>query len=496
MKPGDILQDRYQLQRLLGRGGMGSIHLAQHLRLGRAVAVKCLLHQSTDPAERASQIRQLEAEARLLAGLDHPNLARVLDFFEEGPTPCLVMEYIQGQTLEDLVRASGRGVPQATALSWADQILRTLQYLHDQPDPVVVRDLNPRNVMVDHAGHVRLIDFGLARALEPGTATRTVLRGLGTEGYTPLEQYGTSTTDQRSDLYAFGATLLFLLTGEAPPAAHDRVARNLDLPDPRAVNPTVSVRTWEAIQSLMALTPDARPAKVSEVRRLLGLDAYAQTESTPVRQTVERDLRAETNLAAIGGFSGIASTIFGAAAILTFTLNALALLIQLRGRFTSDGLLAMAFLTVCTAILAGVSYGFWRLATGLGFDGRLATLFTPARNRPRGFSERARKVAIAVGSFMMFILLYDTLWPRPLDPTAAPVWQAIEHMPGLIKLGYFLSGAFLLSVLTSPASAAICSPAYQPALRDSTEELDLLSSPCCWLPITILVLATLIMKCT
>lgn len=255
---GHMLSQRYRVEGLLGQGGMGSVYRATHTKLGTTVAIKELHVLSPDPAEQRKFREQFEIEARILARLQHDNLARVTDFFEEGASAYLVMEFIEGRTLEDLVMCGTSCPDQSRALAVAEGMLDALEYLHAQRPAVIVRDLKPSNVMVCSDGRVRLIDFGIAKLLTPGQVTKSVVHGVGSDGFAPLEQYGMGSTDERTDLYALGATLLFVLTRQVPPEAVARVTQQAPLPDARALNPTVSSATWSAIQQLMAIAPADR----------------------------------------------------------------------------------------------------------------------------------------------------------------------------------------------------------------------------------------------
>lgn len=281
LQPGATLQQRYRIERLLGEGGMGRVYLATHLKLGRPVAVKELRAISTDPREQRQYVEQFETEARILSSLDHPNVARVLDYFEDLGNPYFVLEFIHGRTLEQVMELAPRGLTQRKALEWADQVLSALEYLHGRTPPVIIKDLNPRNVMLDAEGRLKIIDFGLAKLMAPGAGTREIVRSMGSEGYAPLEQYGQRPTDQRSDLYALGATILFLLTKSPPPAPPQRLMQSQALPDPRAVNPTVTPQVWTALQLLLSVEPEGRPRSAGEARNLLGLGPRPPAQAPP-----------------------------------------------------------------------------------------------------------------------------------------------------------------------------------------------------------------------
>jgi len=267
-QPGKLLQGRYKLERLLGSGGMSTVYLAEHLRLGRKFAVKVLKPKF----QVRLHVQQLEAEARMMANLSHPGLALVSDFFEEGGASHLVMEYVPGRNLEEVARLAPRPLSQRRVLEFANQLLDILEYLHSHQPPIIVRDLKPSNIMLQ-GQQLRLIDFGLAKFHQ--SDQRTPDPGLGSLGYAPIEQYGRGIADQRSDLYALGATLFFLLTGQAPPDAATRLKEKAPLPDPRSQNDSVTPTVWKALQSFLELDPKQRPVDVGAARDLL----FAQSPS-------------------------------------------------------------------------------------------------------------------------------------------------------------------------------------------------------------------------
>lgn len=190
---------------------MGSVYLANDTRLPRQWALKELTQNSTDPAEQAEAQAAFMAEAQILAGLTHPNLPRVVDFFQENGRHFLVMDFVSGPTLEKVLESGPMSVNEA--LKMGIQIAQVLEYLHGQPHPVIFRDLKPANIILDN-GKPMLVDFGIARLFRSGAGSDT--RALGTPGYAAPEQYGRGQSDHRTDLYALGATLHHALSGQDP----------------------------------------------------------------------------------------------------------------------------------------------------------------------------------------------------------------------------------------------------------------------------------------
>ena len=258
----ETLTHRYRPVALLGQGGMGRVYLCECDR-GR-VAIKAM--RLDCPAAGLEQFRQ---EARLLATLKHPHLVKVREYVEEDEHGFLVMEYLQGQTLESWVRQHGPA-PVSRVLGWAAQLCSVLQYLHGQRPAVLFRDLKPSNVMVDSQDHLKLIDFGIAREQRSGAITATFLQGLGSSGYAPLEQYqGAGGTDPRSDLYGLGATLYFALTGVAPTNPVERVTNGSRVKPLRQLNPLVPLWLEQVILRLLALRKDERYADALEAEQAL-----------------------------------------------------------------------------------------------------------------------------------------------------------------------------------------------------------------------------------
>ena len=281
------MRNRYQIRERIGRGGMGSIYLAEDLRLsGRLCALKEVLYDRNLPDEILDQAReQFLREATILARLDHPNLPKVSDFFSSGQRDYLVMDYVPGDDLRTLMQNARRNktfLTEKQVLDWANQLADALVFLHKQEPPIIHRDIKPSNLKVTPDGLVKLVDFGLVKILAPEEVTITVIQGQGTALYTPLEQYGSDGlhTDVRADIYSFGATLYHLLTNTAPADARKRLSQ----------------RTERAILWAMELHPDERPESIEMLRQaLLG---YQEPPTIPT--VVARTKRAPTALDRIG----------------------------------------------------------------------------------------------------------------------------------------------------------------------------------------------------
>lgn len=274
LAPQSILMQRYLIVHLAGRGGMSAIYQALDMRTDqRRVAIKEMSEQNLDEHERAAAVARFQQEAHLLGALRHPNMPHIYDAFEVEGRSFLVMDFIEGKTLLQLLQESGQPLPVDRMLFYADQLCDVLNYLHQQRPSIVFRDLKPTNVMVTPQGHVYLIDFGIARFFKEGQPQDTFM--LGSPGYAPPEQHGSGQTSPRSDLYALGATLHCCLSKRDPYHATERFV----FPPLRQLNPTVPVELEQLIQRLLALDENKRPASALEVKQAL---ARIQRNSTPM----------------------------------------------------------------------------------------------------------------------------------------------------------------------------------------------------------------------
>ena len=193
LESGVILRERYKLTNIVGQGGMGSVYRAEDLRLpGRLCAIKEVQPDpNADEAYRQQAQSQFLQEASILAQLDHPSLPKVSDFFTENGRDYLVMDFVTGKDLRQMLQENEGPLPEEDIITWADQIIDALAYLHRQTPPVLHRDIKPANIKLTLDRRIKLVDFGLVKLMATDDErTITVVQGRGTALYTPLEQYG------------------------------------------------------------------------------------------------------------------------------------------------------------------------------------------------------------------------------------------------------------------------------------------------------------------
>ena len=251
LNPGQTVINRYRITRLLGQGGFGAVYRAWDLNLEASCAIKENLDTSPEIQE------QFRREAVILANLSHPNLPRVRDhFFISGQGQYLVMDFVEGEDLRQKLDRLGHPLSEHQVLPWIEQVCDALQYLHSQNPPIIHRDIKPDNIKITPGGQAMLVDFGIAKIFHPQMGTGQGARAI-TPGYSPVEQYGKSGTDARSDIYSLGATLYTLMTNLEPP---ESIMRNLgeNLIPPCRLNPAVTARMDGVIQKAMQVLPEDR----------------------------------------------------------------------------------------------------------------------------------------------------------------------------------------------------------------------------------------------
>ena len=224
LAPGEVLHQRYRILSLLGKGGMGAVCLVEDLQaFGNRCVVKELIDyfNPSDPAEVAKAKQRFEDEARTLASLDHPSIPDVREYFSDGGRNYMVMDFIEGENLQDRLLREGKALEHDEVLQYAIQVCRVIEYLATRNPPLVHHDIKPANLIVNReAKTVSLVDFGTAKVRfiqGGGTLGQGQSSVYGTIGYAPPEQYGSNPqTEPRSDVYALGATVYHLLTADDP----------------------------------------------------------------------------------------------------------------------------------------------------------------------------------------------------------------------------------------------------------------------------------------
>ena len=208
LKPGTILDGKYEILKETGKGGMSVVYLAMDIRLNKQWAVKEILRKENNRKNEAA-VNSLIAEANLMKDLDHPSFPRVVDIIDSGPAVYIIMDYIEGESLDTVLKEYGPQ-PEEAVIGWARQLCSALGYLHSLDPPVIYRDMKPANVIVKPEGNIKIIDFGAAKRCSKEETEDTGV--FGTRGYAPPEQYE-GHTDARSDIYSLGMTMRCLLAG-------------------------------------------------------------------------------------------------------------------------------------------------------------------------------------------------------------------------------------------------------------------------------------------
>ncbi|MFL5734888.1 MAG: serine/threonine-protein kinase, partial [Chloroflexia bacterium] len=265
---GTVLKRRYRITRKIAQGGMGAVYESTDVTAPAVTkwAVKEMSPGSLPAAERTQAIADFRREAQMLAALHHPNLPTVVETFEELGKNFLVMEFVPGRTLQAVLDSTPGFLEEDRVRVWARQLLDVLKYLHSQDPPIVYRDLKPANVMLlEGTERIKLIDFGIARFHKAGKSRDT--EAFGTAGYAPPEQYGKGQTDQRSDVYALGAMLHYLLS------KHDPGLSPFNWLPVRQYNLACSIQMESALQVALNLDPQRRFTTIRDFAIALGLDS-------------------------------------------------------------------------------------------------------------------------------------------------------------------------------------------------------------------------------
>lgn len=271
----NIVDDKYEIIRVLGRGGMSTVYLARHVTLGIKRAIKEICREDCSGYETVRQ--SLLREANILRELKHPNLPDIIDIRIEKNYLWIIMEYIPGETLKEYIQKNGRA-KESAVVAWGKQLCDVLIYLHGRNPPIIYRDLKPSNIMRKPDGQIVLIDFGTAKACGEGAQEDMIC--LGTKGFAAPEQYSNEReTDVRTDIYCLGATLYYLLTGRAPDAARKESRDKGDYVGAAGLK--------KCILTCLQIEPERRYQSCEEVRDAL---AYLQ-ESARQSRSEQKKIR-------------------------------------------------------------------------------------------------------------------------------------------------------------------------------------------------------------
>lgn len=283
-----MIQNRYLVVQMIGKGGMGEVYLAVDQRLGSAVALKRTFFNDNTALGSA-----FEREARILARLRHPVLPKVIDHFAENGDQFLVMEHISGDDLAKRLENATAPFPISWVMFWADQMLDALSYLHSHEPPIVHRDIKPQNLKLTDENHIVLLDFGLSKDFDSST-TGNSMNSASVAGYSPhfasMEQIRGTGTDARSDLYSLSATLYQLLTNTIPADALTRADALLGgQKDPivplNEINPEITPAVSDVILKGIELRQDQRFASAAEMQKTLRR-AFKQEKPEDVDATI------------------------------------------------------------------------------------------------------------------------------------------------------------------------------------------------------------------
>jgi serine/threonine protein kinase len=299
LSTGKVLYNKYVIEKVLGVGGFGITYYAKHTKLNKHYAIKeffingsCVrstqskdVHLQGITEEKFEKYkRKFEDEGETLAKIDHPNVVKVIDIFEENSTSYIVMQFVEGITLQQLVEQRGK-LDYETAVNYIAQIAEAVGHIHSLTPPILHRDISPDNVIITPANKIVLIDFGSAREfINNQTQDFTAILK---KGYAPFEQYAvTSRKGAYSDIYSLGAVFYFALTGKKPMEAPERMVEDNDnMPEPKSLDASIPEDANRTILKAMALRPENRHQDIKEFMD----DLLGEKPSKPVRKTVPKN---------------------------------------------------------------------------------------------------------------------------------------------------------------------------------------------------------------
>ncbi|HWJ41652.1 MAG TPA: serine/threonine-protein kinase [Candidatus Limnocylindrales bacterium] len=418
--PNTVVGGRYRVMKPLGGGGMKLVYLAEDLRLAaRPCALAEMVDTFTSPETQKQAVAAFQREADMLAQLSNEHIPRVFDRFSDQNHHYLVMEYIEGITLEQKINENSGKLPESEVIDVALQVLDTLEYLHNLEPPVIYRDLKPSNVMLTPSEQVKLIDFGIARLFQPlSNATM-----IGTQGYAPPEQYR-GKVEFRSDLYALGATMHHALSGRDP-----ALEPPFSFPALRSLCPDVTPALCDLIDQALKYDVVLRVADAAEFRQRLmaiksGTPMTAPQRNSPTGKAARPQLKLP--------LSGVKSKEQQASAP-TMLSNAIDTECPRCGRSIP---VDSNFCSFCAADVTGRLSAIDRGATPEANTIMLDDVASQHDFPGPIFHERRRRrhpgrtMALVLGGFfLMGYLIFHSSQPQPSDGDTGPDYGSIPSVP-------------------------------------------------------------------
>lgn len=278
---GTVIGGKYEILKKIGQGGMSIVYVAMDIRLNKQWAVKEI--KKSKKQETETLLRSLQMEANILKKVDHPVLPRIVDIIHSDGTIFVVMDYIEGRTLNEVLKREG-AQPQEKVVEWAKSLCSALDYLHSMDPPIIYRDMKPSNIMLKPDGKVKLIDFGTAKEYDEESLADTT--ALGTKGYAAPEQFGDSNgkgihrTDARTDIYSLGASLYHIITGKNPCEPPYMITPI------RYWNPTLSSGLEKILMKCTKANPDERYQNCTEL--MYALEHYQEMDDAFRKNSLKR----------------------------------------------------------------------------------------------------------------------------------------------------------------------------------------------------------------
>lgn len=431
---GDTINSRYTVIKPLGAGAYGNVCLVSDSSAsGDRFALKEIVETELPLNERKEAIELFNREAEILRTLSHPGLPGIHDYFSVGNSHYIVMEYIDGETLEEKLKSRSEPFTWEEVLPWAEELCVIFDYLHGRkPDPVIFRDLKPSNIMLTSEGRVKLIDFGIARYFSPRKVKDTYF--MGTPGFSPPEQYGMGQSDERSDIFAFGATLYRLLTKA------DLEQYSMKLPPLCSLSPSVPQWLETVIMKCLAVNPGERYQSVSLLLDEFQIGQVNAGKLKPGQpgagiSFLQAGPGAMPAQSAISSNSGLNVTIAASLTILAGI--SIALFLGLKCFFV--------FLLVIGVCLAYMGYqnGFWK-KMGSIFKSQAAPVQTPNMVS----NAVCFIVALVIAAVLALCIFYKSLFGMEL-------WEDPNGVIGLMAFFISILILLLLSIASKKSIIAI-----------------------------------------